>query len=851
MKLKPIPNLCLLALLLLFTSWASAQTNLPYFQSFKNATAPDIQFGGIPTAALTASPAVNIDPDGSGYLRLTNNSQDQRGYIYSTETFDTDQGLNISFEYYTYGGSGADGICFFLFDATAAGSFNIGGFGGSLGYAQYLPYGPGQSVLPGVSKGYLGVALDEYGNFPYAREGRQGGLTSPSDPYKVTKKSVVLRGKGDGNATDPNNYRFLTSVVASDKGVDLVNDANERFPVSSELGYRKAFIDLKPNPLGGYNVSVRIQVGGSPAKTTTVIDNYYYPDAPPTKVSYGISSSTGLYTNFHEIRNVAINVFEKPLTNPIALDDELTDCLGKKLTINVVANDASTNAGGVIDNSSIDLDPVLAGVQKIVAVPNKGTFEALANGTVTFTPINPNVTGPVTIKYTVADNLGTQSLPATITLLDPVTTIPSNAGTNQLISISTSTGSATIVGNSPAGFSGQWVQTSGPTIANIASTTSASTNVTNLGLGTYVFNWNLTLPGQCLSTDAVSILINAIPVAVDDTAVGKVNTPSLIDVLNNDTDRDGNTTLDKTTVVIKTQPTHGTATVNPTTGVVTYVPTTGYAGPDSFTYTVKDNKGAESNVAVVNIAVPIPPKVGLAKSLISLDEQVDGSYNAKFLFTIVNYGNILLQNLSLKDDLLATFNTTAYNVISLSSLDLTVNTSYNGNPDTELLAVNSQLTANQKAKVELLVNVKADKGIFRFENTAFVEGISSIDGTVTRDQSTDGLVPDPNNPGDVTPNVPTPIVVITDKIFIPEGFSPNGDGDHDTFVITNAGLTPLVLEVFNRWGNVVYKSNNYLNNWDGRSNKGLTIGNDLPVGTYYYVVNYNSKKYVGFITLNR
>ncbi|HEX7366395.1 MAG TPA: hypothetical protein VF273_04825, partial [Pelobium sp.] len=328
MKLKFTISLYLLAVLALSAGVSKAQgpSSLPYFQSFKNATAPDIKFGGTPTAFLTASPAANIDPDGSGYLRLTNNSQDQRGYIYSTETFDTSEGLNISFEYYTYGGSGADGICFFLFDATASSNFNIGGFGGSLGYAQYLPYGQGQSVLPGVSKGYLGVALDEYGNFAYAREGRQGGLTSPTDPYKVTSKTVALRGKGDGYATNPNNYPYLTSVVATDKGVDLVNDANQRFPESSQLGFRKAFIDLKPNPAGGYNVSVRIQVGGNPTKTTTIIDNYYYPEAAPAKVSYGIASSTGLYTNYHEIRNVAINVFEKPLTNPTALDDEFTEC---------------------------------------------------------------------------------------------------------------------------------------------------------------------------------------------------------------------------------------------------------------------------------------------------------------------------------------------------------------------------------------------------------------------------------------------------------------------------------------------------------------------------------------------
>ncbi len=848
MKVKFTPSLYLLAVLVLMASMSKAQTTLPYFQSFKETTASNIEFGGAPTAILTA--AQGIDLPGNGYLRLTNNTTDQKGYIYSKENFNTSQGLSISFEYYTYGGSGADGICFFLFDGSTT-NFNIGGFGGSLGYAQYLPYNS-SIVLPGVSNGYLGVALDEFGNFPNPREGRQGGIVGPG-LYGISTKSVVLRGKGDGNSTNPNNYRYLTSVTASDKGVDLVNDANERFPDSTRLGFRQAFIDLRPVAAGGYNVSVRIKVGGVPTKTTTVIDNFYYPDAAPANIAYGIASSTGDLTNFHEIRNVAIDIYRRPLTSPTALDDEFTECLGKVSTWNVVANDASTNAGGTIVNTSLDLDPVISGEQKTFLVAGKGVFTANNDGTVTFTPLSTSITGPVSVRYTVTDDKGAVSSPATLTIKDPVTTIPANVGPEQLIHISTQSTTATITGNSPAGFSALWVQKSGPTTAIIDNTTAATTTVSNLQSGPYVFTYNLTLPGQCVSSADVRVVINIIPVAVKDDVVGKINTPSVINVLNNDTDRDGVATIDKTTVTIQDQPTNGTVAVDPVTGNVTYTPNTGYSGPDTFTYTIKDDKGAESNPALVSISVPIPPKIGLAKSVVSIDELADESYNVKFLFTVVNYGNVTLQSLSLTDDLLSTFSTTKYSIVSLSSPDgvLTVNPTYNGSPNTQLLVPNNQLVAGATAKVELVINVKLDRGVFNFENIAFTEGVSSADGTIAKDQSTDGLVPDPITPEDVTPAVPTPVKFIVDKIYIPEGFSPNGDGDHDKFVIVNGGLTPLVLEVFNRWGNVVYKSNDYLNNWDGRSNKGLTIGNDLPVGTYYYVVNYNGKKYVGFITLNR
>lgn len=71
-------------------------------------------------------------------------------------------------------------------------------------------------------------------------------------------------------------------------------------------------------------------------------------------------------------------------------------------------------------------------------------------------------------------------------------------------------------------------------------------------------------------------------------------------------------------------------------------------------------------------------------------------------------------------------------------------------------------------------------------------------------------------------------VTITYTIFIPNVFSPNGDGKNDRFVIVRLQHFPgSSLKVFNRWGNQVYASANYDNTWDG--------GGQVP-GTYYYVL---------------
>jgi gliding motility-associated-like protein len=69
----------------------------------------------------------------------------------------------------------------------------------------------------------------------------------------------------------------------------------------------------------------------------------------------------------------------------------------------------------------------------------------------------------------------------------------------------------------------------------------------------------------------------------------------------------------------------------------------------------------------------------------------------------------------------------------------------------------------------------------------------------------------------------------------------NDDGFNDTFTISDVASCGFTAEVqiFNRWGKIVYQSTNYLNDWKGyHDNSGLTLNtnNKLPAGTYYYIV---------------
>jgi gliding motility-associated-like protein len=90
---------------------------------------------------------------------------------------------------------------------------------------------------------------------------------------------------------------------------------------------------------------------------------------------------------------------------------------------------------------------------------------------------------------------------------------------------------------------------------------------------------------------------------------------------------------------------------------------------------------------------------------------------------------------------------------------------------------------------------------------------------------------------------------------IPDGFSPNGDGTNDLFVIRGIGYySGNTFLIYNRWGNKVFEANPYTNTWDGRSSGGLTVGGDeLPVGTYFYILDLGdgTPVYKGTIYLNR
>ena len=165
----------------------------------------------------------------------------------------------------------------------------------------------------------------------------------------------------------------------------------------------------------------------------------------------------------------------------------------------------------------------------------------------------------------------------------------------------------TLTGSDPEGDPLTFTITRNPAngaLSDLVSTGPASATVSYSPLlnfnGPDSFEFQVMDPGGRLSRAEVEIEVKPLPdppVANNDAAVVVRNTPTVIDVLRNDFDPDG----DPLTISGVSTPTNGTAA--PDGDGILYTPNTDYLGPDGFEYTINDENGKAIDTAMVTILV--------------------------------------------------------------------------------------------------------------------------------------------------------------------------------------------------------------------------------------------------------
>lgn len=263
---------------------------------------------------------------------------------------------------------------------------------------------------------------------------------------------------------------------------------------------------------------------------------------------------------------------------------------------------------------------------------------------------------------------------------------------------------------------------------------------------------------------------------------------------------------------------------------------TGFAwDPDS------DGNPTNNNIPTT-VTLNAKPSIGVAKSgsaTVLADKTVDVTY----IITVKNLGNDTLRNVQVLDSLIIP-SPAQYTIKSgpSTSSGIAANSNYNGLSDTRLLDANlSKLAPGQTETITFVLNITPN-AVRSVTNSAIGLGLGS-QGPIARDTSNTGSEPDPNGNLDATEggeNIPTVVELPDVNLFIPEVFTPDGDGRNDFFVIKGIEGRTVKLTVFNRWGNKVYSNDAYDNTWSGVPNvSGLIIGgNKLPQGTYYYIVEF-------------
>ncbi|MBL7778874.1 MAG: tandem-95 repeat protein [Chitinophagales bacterium] len=380
--------------------------------------------------------------------------------------------------------------------------------------------------------------------------------------------------------------------------------------------------------------------------------------------------------------------------------------------------------------------------------------------------------------------------------------------------------------------------------------------------------------------------VNDSPILVDDYLVGSENTAITINVLANDSDPEGNVSGLPTIV---SPPANGTAIVN-SSGTITYTPNTGFVGSDTFFYALCDDDGlCDTAMVIVAINKVNQPPVAnndfittvepnpITITVLANDSDPEGELNGlpAVIVTPANgSANVNMDGtITYTPDSSFAGTDTFYYVICdagnppLCDTAMVVVTVLQG-PKAPTLTVGSIVTPPNQSEVHCFP-FTTESGVDSVAATITCNTVNaSIDSIYVQNgnvcvvytptlnfSGTDTFcitLCDLSNGLCVTQAVPVTVTTPNVPCYWLKGFSPNGDGQNDAFIINcNDQYPDATLQVFNRWGELVWKSDgHYNNNFVGKNEQ----DKELPDGTYYYIYSYKnggSSQQSGYIQITR
>jgi len=168
------------------------------------------------------------------------------------------------------------------------------------------------------------------------------------------------------------------------------------------------------------------------------------------------------------------------------------------------------------------------------------------------------------------------------------------------------------------------------------------------------------------------------------------------------------------------------------------------------------------------------PSIGVTKSVVSVVNNREGTYDVTYEVSVSNTGPVDVYRLQLTEDLADTFaGTRSWSILSVTSNDLTVNPSFNGDTNVDLLSGTNRLRVGEVSLLRFKVRLVPGDDLGPFNNTVTATGVGAqvrtpngnlVDGPAVRDDSQNTAVGDNNSDPDVdgdptNNNDPTPVAL--------------------------------------------------------------------------------------------